>query len=118
MNTCTKNFAALLLACAAIGAHADALRDPTQPPLAPAAKAAVAATPMLRVSAIFRRGSQLSAIVDGKLVRAGDRIGTAIIQDITSDAVRYSRNGRSEVSRLKSSTVNVRRSNAVVEEQT
>lgn len=118
MNARTNNIFAALALCAAFSANASALRDPTQPPMAPSAASTTAAIAPLRVEAIFRHGSQFTAIVDGKLVRAGDRVGAAVIQEITSDAVRYTRGGRSEITRLKSSTLNVRRPSAPVEEET
>lgn len=107
--------AALVLVTAA---NAEALRDPTQPPTARSVAPSAAAVAPLRVEAIFRHGDQMTAIVDGKLVRAGDRVGAALIQEITGDAVRYLRGGRSDIARLNNSKVNVRRPSASAEEQT
>ena len=118
MSTRTHQFVVvvtLMTAAFAVVAE-DGLRDPTQPPMAPVTTPTAASIVPLRVEAIMRNGDQFRAIVEGKVVRAGDRVGNATIQEITSDSVRYMRGARSEVARIKTSKVNVRRSTAAVED--
>jgi hypothetical protein len=100
-------------------ASGEALRDPTQPPVAQSVKQSIdgGGVAALRVEGIFHAaGRQWRAIVDGRIVRCGDRVGGAVIQDITSDSVRYFRDGRSHVVRLKSSKLQVRRAGVDVKD--
>jgi MSHA biogenesis protein MshL len=82
-----------LLACAMAGRQAPAgtLTDPTQPatgnPGAPRGSG-------LRLEGILCHSGLTVAIVNGRLVHAGDRIGGNLIGDITPQGVRYSRGGR------------------------
>jgi len=78
----------LLALAAAATAPADALRDPTRPPHAVAARAAAPEPPPV-LSAVFSAGERRSAIFNGRLVRAGDSVGTYQIEDVTADGVRY-----------------------------
>ena len=68
-------------------AHADPLRDPTRPPQAAARAKAVEAVPVL--TAVFSAGERKSAIVNGRLVKAGDTVGGYLIEDVLVDGVRY-----------------------------
>ena len=78
----------LLLLAALATAHADPLRDPTRPPQAAATRAkAEDAAPVL--TAVFSAGERHTAIVNGHLVRAGDTVGTYLIEDVLADGVRY-----------------------------
>jgi hypothetical protein len=82
----------LLAACALTTAVADPLRDPTRPPQAAGARAAPQEqAPVL--SAVFTAGDRRSAIVNGRLVRAGDSVGAFTIEDVLADGVRYRRAG-------------------------
>jgi hypothetical protein len=84
--------AAAVLATATATATADPLRDPTRPPqLAGAHAAPQEQAPVL--SAVFTAGARRSAIVNGRLVRAGDTVGAFTIEDILVDGVRYRRAG-------------------------
>lgn len=97
--------------------HAESLADPTRPALSHGITTVASSAPAaLRVEAIMQRLECRLAIVDGKVVRIGDRIGNAVIEDITNDAVRYSRGGRSEVAYLARTTLQVRRNAAPYEE--
>jgi MSHA biogenesis protein MshK len=100
-----------LTALLAIGAaaQADTLQDPTRPAtLKIVAQAADAGA--LQLEAIMDSGARRVAIVNGKVVRAGDRVGTAVIEAIDGDSIRYTRNGRSETARLAKDTLRVRQS--------
>jgi MSHA biogenesis protein MshK len=107
--------AMLLLAGTVQAAAAERLADPTRPahakPSAPAPSAAE-----MRLEAVMKSGDRHVAVVNGRVVRAGDRIGDVQIEEITSDAVRYRRGGQSQVLRLQGQAMQVRRN--VVEEQT
>lgn len=100
-----------LTALLAIGAtaHAETLRDPTRPVTAPAAKQSVAVAG-LQLEAIMGSGARRLAIVNGKIVRTGDHVGGALIQEIGGDSIRYTRNGRSETARIAKDSLRVRES--------
>jgi hypothetical protein len=69
-------------------AQADPLRDPTRPPQTGATHAKPAeAAPVL--TAVFSEGERHSAIVNGRLVKAGDTVGAYLIEDVLADGVRY-----------------------------
>ena len=77
---------AALLALAT--AHADPLRDPTRPPQAAVTRAKTEdAVPLL--TAVFSAGERHTAIVNGRLVKAGDTVGAYLIEDVLADGVRY-----------------------------
>ncbi len=80
----------LLLAAAA---HAQAVRDPMRP----SGSAPVSASPRgpatLKLEGVIS-GSVRVAIVNGRLVRAGDEVAGARILEVLHDGVRYSRAGR------------------------
>jgi hypothetical protein len=81
------------------------LADPTRP----SATAAPAQTEgAMHVQAIIVRATSRVAIVDGHLVRAGDRIGNVLIEAVTPEGVRYARGGHSAFARLSTVAVTVR----------
>lgn len=89
LRTANYFFAALLFTA---GAHAQTFRDPMRP-----AGVAVAARPRLpstlKLEGVIN-GSVRVAIVNGRLVRAGDEIAGAKILEVLIDGVRYSRGGQ------------------------
>jgi hypothetical protein len=92
--------------------HAESLTDPTRPIDAKViATAASNAPAALRVEAIFHAGTTQRplAIINGKLVHEGERVANALIEQITSDAVRYSRAGHSQLALLNAAKLQVRR---------
>jgi MSHA biogenesis protein MshK len=103
--------ALLCIGCAAarIGASAEPLDDPTRPS---GVRSVVQLQPPerreLRVEGIFRGDERRVAIVNGMVVHEGDRIANATIQEITADAVRYSRDGHDHTARLARTTLQVR----------
>jgi MSHA biogenesis protein MshK len=99
--------AAILLSAAARTASADRLADPTRPA---SAKADTTAEPTdsIRLEAILRSGERHLAIVNGKVVRAGERIGGALIDEVLADGVRYTRDGQSHTARLNHTAISVR----------
>jgi len=86
---------------------AEPLVDPTRPVAARAA--AYEDTSGVHVQAIVSRAGSRIAIVDGKVVHAGDRVANVVIEEVTPEGVRYSQDGRSGFARLASPKVTVRR---------
>lgn len=99
--------ATVLLSLTAKAAFAERLADPTRPPNARAA-ASVERTETLRLEAIMSSPDGKVAIVNGKVVRAGDRIGAARIETIEQDGIRYTSEGRSHTMRLQPRSIPVR----------
>jgi MSHA biogenesis protein MshK len=88
----------LALMAVAAASHADTLHDPTQP--ANVRSAPEASAGALKVEAIFLSGNRRVAIVNGQLVRQGESLGGAVIDEIHADSIRYTRDGASHVARL------------------
>lgn len=99
--------AALLLTMSAKAA-ADRLVDPTRPPQAPS-PSSDPAHGGVRVEAVLRSADRDLAIVNGKIVRAGDRIAGVQIEAILPDGIRYVRDGQVRVARLQPASIPVRR---------
>jgi len=102
-----RYLATLLLSMTAKAAFADRLVDPTQPAHARPATNGEVITPV-RVEAIMQSGGARLAIVNGKVVRAGDHVGDARIDEVLNDGVRFTRDGHSQVARLDSHLIQVR----------
>lgn len=82
-----KGLALLLLACA-LPAIAAELGDPTRPPAGFSEKAAEAPPEAaLLVSSVFLMGAKPYAIVDGQVVRVGDRLKAGRIRKIDESGV-------------------------------
>ena len=81
-------FAALLLWVSATSAVAvdSELGDPTRPPAARVAAAEVA--PALVLQAIFWAPERPAAVLDGRRVSVGDRVGAFVVDQIEREAVR------------------------------
>ncbi|HYK26172.1 MAG TPA: hypothetical protein VEV18_07925 [Steroidobacteraceae bacterium] len=97
---------AVLLAGASVGRAADELVDPTRP-------TSTVAPPEsegngIHVEAIIVRAGSHIAIVNGHIVRAGDHLGDTLIEEVTADGVRYSKNGQSVFARLTPASIAVR----------
>jgi hypothetical protein len=76
----------------ATNAHAQAIRDPMRPAgVAPAARPRAVST--LKLEGVIS-GPVRVAIVNGRLVRAGDDVAGAKILEVLNDGVRYSRAGK------------------------
>jgi hypothetical protein len=101
-----------LVALMALGvgtANGEVLHDPMQPVNA---NAPAVSSDSLRLEAIFTNGAKRVAIVNGRLVREGERVGSATIDAILVDEVRYTRDGSSKTLRLPSSSMRVRSGSA------
>jgi hypothetical protein len=89
------------------------LADPTRPAFyKTSAEAAESLPGRMRVEAILTRSGERLAIVDGKVVRAGDQLADARIDEVLADGVRYTRAGATQFARLNSAKLQVRRSPA------
>lgn len=101
--------ATALLTFTAAAASADQLADPTRPATMKAAALAVDGIQPIKVEAIMNSNGHPLAIVNGKVVRAGDAIGAVRIEEILGDGVRFNRDGRSQVARVGKQAIAVRR---------
>jgi hypothetical protein len=100
--------AALLLTTLSAKAAADRLADPTRPPQASDASSSPAQD-SVRVEAVLHSTDRDLAIVNGKIVRAGDRVSGVQIEAILVDGVRYLRDGQVHIARLQPASIPVRR---------
>lgn len=103
-------FLAGALLALAPGVFAQALVDPTRPPDAapvPASAASAgAARPQLQSVLISNRpGGRRLAVIDGRSVRAGDKVGGAVVVSIGEASVVLRRGKTLETLRLTSQTV-------------
>jgi hypothetical protein len=95
------------LALLSMTSHAaDRLVDPTRPATVKAVSAV--ATNGVKVDAVMNSNGRPLAIVNGKVVRAGDSIGAVQIEEILSDGVRFKRDGRSQIARVGKQMIQVR----------
>ena len=88
-------FAALCILLLVGIARGGELRDPMRPAGAPAAAAASRPAPVysLKLEGVIA-GTQRVAIINGRLVRAGDTIAGAKILEVFAQGVRYERAGK------------------------
>lgn len=78
----------------AADAQAQGVRDPMRPPGAtPAASSRPRASYTLKLEGVIS-GSVRVAIINGRLVHAGDEVAGARILEVLHDGVRYSRGGK------------------------
>ena len=118
MKTLTNPYlATMLLSLTAQAAVADRLVDPTRPVNAKSV-ASTERVETIRLEAILRSDGTHVAIVNGKVVRAGDRVGSARIEEVLPNGIRYSRDGRSFTTRLDNKALHVRRNVVATEEET
>jgi MSHA biogenesis protein MshK len=110
MAQALKPLWALALAALAHTALAQTTIDPTRPPAVLEARAAVAgvagegavsAQPQLQSVLVSRRpGGRRLAVIDGKIVRQGQRVGDAVLVAISSTEVVLRRGGKNETLKL------------------
>ena len=119
MKTLTNPYLATLLltSLAAQAGAADRLIDPTRPANAKAV-ASAEQVERVRLEAIMHSDGAHIAIVNGKVVRAGDRVGSARIDEISATGIRYTRDGRSHVAQLDNKVMQVRRNVVLNEDET
>ena len=99
--------AALALSLAAT-ASADALRDPMRPPM-PAGKAPAAHAPAPVLSAVLSVDGARTAIVNGRLVRAGSVVDGYSVEEVLTDGVRMRRAGVLQELRLPQPSTVIKR---------
>jgi len=96
--------AVLLLAWVfALDATAQDLKDPTRPPIMNVPIKHIDEIKLLpHVSAIFVSSTRRIAIFNDQPVRAGDRVGAYLIDEVTARGVRYSSAGHTAFAALDS----------------
>jgi len=82
--------ASLLLS---VSAQAQTLRDPMRPPGSAPVSVRPSVSAAIKLEGVIS-GTVRVAIVNGRVVRAGDTVAGAQILEVFSDGVRYSRAGR------------------------
>jgi lactam utilization protein B len=110
------NYFARSIGCALLATsivNVDALADTFIDPMRPATVSAKAIATAhieapVRLTAIFQTGERRVAVIDGKVVKSGDRVGDVLVQEVFADGVRYSRDGRIETARLAKQAAVVR----------
>ena len=110
MAQALKHMAALGLAMLAGAALAQAGLDPTRPPVSVSAPAPLAgapvqaqssAQPQLQSILVSRRpGGRRVAVIDGKIVRPGQRVGNAVLVTIGSNEAVLRRGGQTQTLKL------------------
>lgn len=108
--------ATLLLSMTAKAAFAERLADPTRPADTRPATTGESLN-SVRVEAILQADGRRLAIVNGKVVRAGDRVGPIQILEVRADGVRYSRAGETNIARLEGRPMQVRHNVVQPEEE-
>ena len=83
------------------------LADPTHPSV-PSAAVSASHPEGVRVQAILDRDGRRLAIVDGKIVRPGDRLPWGSIEEVTSTGIRYVAAGRARYATLEVAKLQVR----------
>lgn len=98
-----------LFAAGAMHASAADLQDPMRPPSARAAVISRHDAPAsLQLQAVIGTQGSRVAIVNGKVVRVGEKIDGALIAEISTDHIVYSRGGKQLVASLPDNKLSVR----------
>lgn len=92
-STGTSCFAALVACGLAFATTAQAARDPMRPPMAATSRVAPRAVPAPELTAVIGSAERRVAIVNGRVVRAGDTVDGALIVAVFEGGIRYSRAG-------------------------
>jgi hypothetical protein len=104
----TATLALALTLVAAVGS-ADELRDPTRPArLGPGIVMAAPGMEAVRLEAILSSGDGRRAIVNGKVVRAGESVNGVQIVAIDENTIHYTRAGRGHIATLPTRKISVR----------
>jgi hypothetical protein len=107
-----SRLAFLIILFSAAVAHSDDLRDPTRP--ATLGRPAVTSLESgVRLEAVLGTGEARRAIVNGRIVRAGERVGSVLITSIQDDSIQYVQSGRTLVAKLPTQKVAVRKPSAL-----
>ncbi len=101
--------ATLAIALASMVGKADELRDPTRPAaLGPGIVMAAPGVEAVRLEAILSAGDGRRAIVNGKVVREGDRVVGVQIVTINENSIHYVRAGRGHIASLSRNKLSLR----------
>lgn len=84
------------------------LSDPTRPVTAAATTEDHVESSRVQLEAVLNRSGSYVAIVNGKLVRAGDHLGNITIQEVTADSVRYMQDGKPGRAQMPTAKLSVR----------
>jgi hypothetical protein len=90
-------------------AGADALRDPTRPPQPRAVRGTVLHESLPAVSAVFIGPERRKAVVDGRLVQAGDLLNEGTIESVSAEGVIWRRRGVAHELPLPRASTNFKR---------
>src|SRR5690242_8799354 len=90
----------------------DELVDPTRPVSILPATAAVRHPGEVKVQAILERDGHRVAIVEGQVVRAGDRLPWGQVEEVTTSGIRYVSAGRTRLAVLEVPKLQVRRADS------
>lgn len=99
----------LLLLSATTANAADPLRDPMRPPMA-ASEHSGPRYSEPAVTAVFISSDHRAAIVDGRLIHAGDLVGDSTIDEVLNDGIRYHRGSVSRELHLAHSATSIKKS--------
>jgi hypothetical protein len=88
------------------------LADPTRPVSVSAVAESRVDSPKVQLEAVLNRSGSYVAIVNGKLVRAGDHVGNITIQAVTLEGVRYVQDGKSGFASMPATKLLVRQDSA------
>jgi hypothetical protein len=100
---------ALVFAIVTAVGNADELRDPTRPArLGPGIVMTSPSVEAVRLEAILNSGDARRAIVNGKVVREGERVNGVQIVAINENSIHYVRAGRGHIATLPSRKISVR----------
>ena len=106
-------FRAVLCVAAAFAAAnalraSEALVDPTRPSSSGPARGTASEAGGVHLQAIVSRAGSRVAIVNGRIVRTGDRFADIFIEEVTPEGVRYVQGRRSGFARLHTVALPVR----------
>jgi hypothetical protein len=83
-----KNAITVLLMIASTAALAEPPRDPMRPPMVSGPARSSAQAPAPAVSAVFISHARRVAVVFGRVVHAGDRVGNCVVDEVVPDGIR------------------------------
>ena len=106
---------AVLCLASRVGIADELLVDPTRPATAASIAVAVSHAGQVRVEAILDRDGRRFALVDGRVVHAGDDLSWGHVEEVTATGIRYVAAGRIQFATLNVTSLHVRRAAASLE---
>jgi MSHA biogenesis protein MshK len=105
-------FASMFMSVPTSLANAQAITDPMRPANAPRVAAGptrtVAPVAVQRLTAVFFNGVRRIAVVDGRVVKEGDRLSDGVVAEITADSVHVQRAAQIHTLKLPKSVMPMR----------